>query len=71
MILAEVPYSQVEETTDKSWRISLVARACMWLGVLSGAKPPREDATMWRLRVDIVTNVPKCLVPMSIFYRYR
>ena len=36
---------------------------CVWLGVLPGAKLPRNDVTMWWNRVDIVPNVPKCPVP--------
>ena len=33
------------------------------LGVLPGAKAPRDDVTMWWNRVDIVPNVPKFSVP--------
>ena len=36
---------------------------CVWLGVLPGAKAPRDDVTMWWNRVDIVPNVPKYPVP--------
>ena len=36
---------------------------CVWLGVLLGAKAPRDDVTMWSNRVGIVRNVPKCPVP--------
>ena len=36
---------------------------CVWLGVLPGAKAPRDGVTMWWNRVDIVPNVPKCPVP--------
>ena len=52
---------------------------CVWLGVLPGAKAPRDDVTMWWNRVDIVPNVPTCpgtgLMSYrsyrSVRYRYR
>ena len=33
---------------------------CVRLGLLPGAKAPRDDITMWLHRVDIVPNAPKC-----------
>ena len=36
---------------------------CGWLGALPGAKAPMDEVTLWRYRVDIVPNVPKCPVP--------
>ena len=44
---------------------------CVWLGVLLGAKAPRDDVTMWWNRVDIVPILPKCPVPVSMLYRCR
>ena len=37
---------------------------CVWLGVLpGGTKAPRDDITLWRYWIDMVLNVPKCLIP--------
>ena len=41
------------------------------LGIGSHKKQPRVDVKMWRYRVDVVPNIPKCPVPASMFYRYR
>ena len=36
---------------------------CVWLGVSTGAKAPRNDVKMWRNGGHVVSNEPSCAVP--------
>ena len=48
----------IPSVLEDAWR-----PGCVWLGVLPGAKAPRNDVAVWWYWDDIVPNVPKCPVP--------